>query len=218
MTVNVTMLAPGLNYTTVLGNSGTTYYSDSTGVVANVLPGDIASLQAAGFQIIGVGYGSFRARMLDARNIDGSALAAAASSGKFGYAVTLGTSGNLVSEAANNNTKTDSVMWELTIPTAFKSGSSPSIIVNGNHVIGAGTLTTHTLAVHAYVANDDGTQSADIVTTGAQNTLAAAGDTTFVTSSALVQAGGKIIVEAVVVLTETASSNVTYKLNSMRFA
>lgn len=212
----VTMQAPTPAYTKISTRTGNTYNSDSTGLVSNVDTKDIADLQSGGFTLVGPGYATFHARMLDARNIDGSVVAAAASSGKFGVAVTLGTSMVIVSEAANNATKTDSLMFDITLPASFPAGHTPSIIVNQNHVIGSGTLSTHTVAAHLYGQNDDGTQTADLVSTSAQNTTAAAGDLTFATSAGL-QPGQRVVLELVMVLTETASSNVTGHINSVRF-
>lgn len=213
-----TMQSFSAAYNTVTGQSGSVYHSNATGLVANVLAADVASLQAAGFTIIGPGYGGFRVPLLNAKNSDGSVLAAAASGGKFGFAVTLGTSSNLVSQIANNSTITDTALWELQLPSSFLNGSSPSIIVNCNHVLGSGVLGAHTLALHAYPIADDGTQLADIVTTSGQNTPAAAADLTFATSTAALIANGRVIVTAVANIVETGTSAVSFKVNSLRFA
>lgn len=214
----VTMQAPDPSYTKITTRTGHTYYSDANGLTASVLAEDQLDLMAGGWTTVAPGFTNVRVALSDGKNADGSALAAAASSGKFGQTITLGTVSGLISEVANNNTKTDTVVFEVDLPDSFPGASSPDIIVNANHVIGGGTLTTHTIAAHAYKINDDGSQSADLVTTTAIATPAAAGDMTFHTSSLALVAGGRMMISLVLTLTETATSATHANINSVRLA
>lgn len=215
----LTMQAPAPVYTTLFGRSGTIYHSSATGLIPNVLASDVVDLITGGYTIVGPGYGQFHVRLGDGRNLDGSALAAAAATGKFGQTITLGTTSSLVSEAANASTINDSAIWEVTLPASFPAGTNPKIMANGAHVIGIGTLGAHTLAMHLYKVNDDGTQSADLVTTAAQNTLAVAGDTEFDTNTGgVLNPGDRVMLEAIAHIVETGTHAVTFNLNSLRFA
>jgi hypothetical protein len=215
----VTMQAPNAAYTTVATRTGNSYTSDSSGLVAAVQAEDVVDLLTAGYTLVLPGFAAFNIPLLSGRNTDGSSLAAAASAGKFGMTLTLGTDSRLVTQAANSSSVTDSVIWEVALPTTYPSGHNPTITVNMNHIIGAGTLSVHTVAVHAYPVNDDGSQDADIVTTAAQNTPASAADLVFATAaSGEAIANKRLVVEVVVALTETAASNVTAVINSVRLS
>lgn len=73
-------------------------------------------------QIIGI-------PLLDAKNDDGSAVAAAAAAGKFGIVSGgFGTGGTkLQGEAANNNTKTSTVKYTVRLPQNYVAGTNFNI-------------------------------------------------------------------------------------------
>lgn len=213
-----TMQAPTPAFTRISARDGSVYFSDAAGLVANVDIGDAFDLIQAGWQIVGPGFGNFSLNLLGGKNSDGSALAAAASSGKFGSTITLGTSICLISEVANNNAKTDTILFDVQMPNSFPAGKPPIIIVNQNHVIGSATLSVHTLAAHLYPTANDGTQLADVVATAAQNTSAAAADLTFLCTGASFQPNQRAILSLVMALTETSTHNANGQINSVRFS
>lgn len=217
MPLTVTMQAPTASYTTITCRSGNTYHTDTNGLVQNVAAGDVLDLMAGGYTQLGSGFAAFGIRLTEGVNIDGSPLAAAAASGKFGNTITLGTSSALVAEVANGTTVTDSVMWDLTLPPSFPAAYNPTITVNCNHIIGSGTLGAHTIALHCYPVNNDGSHDADIVSTAAQNTPATATDVPFATAAlSELLAGGRVIVEAVANIVETSTHAVGFHINSIR--
>ncbi len=214
----VTMQAPDATYTSISTRNGNTYHSDNSGIVTGVETDDVVDLLKGGYQVVAPGYSALKLPLLNARNSDGSVIAAAASSGKFGISINAGTALALVSQAANASTITDTVVFEIDLPPSFPEGRSPSIIVNQNHVIGSGTLGAHTVAVHAYPISDAGAESSDVVTTSAQNTTASATDLTFITNVGSLAPGDRLHVSAVMTIVETGTQNVTGKINSIRLA
>ena len=218
-TATVTMQAPSTAYTNISCPSGNQYSSSATGLVANVQPADIIHLLAAGYTEVNAGWSQFQVPLLLGRNLDGSALAATAAAGKFGASINLGTADSLVSLAANNSTVAAQAIYETVLPTSFGPGYAPTITVNGDHVLTTGaTLGAHTIGVAAYVQNNDGTQSSNIVTTAAQNTSATATDLAFATSTTALLAVGRVLVEVSANLVETAGTNAVAHVNSLRFS
>lgn len=215
----VTMQAPSAVYTKITCRSGNSYSTDANGLVQNVAAADVLDLMSGGWTQVAPGFAAFPIALHHGRNTDGSTLAAAAASGKFGQTITLGTSSKLVSEVANASTITDSAIWDVVIPNTFPVGYNPTITVNCNHILGSGTLGAHTIAVHAYPVNNDGSQDADIVTTAAQNTPAAAADVAFSTAAlSELLAGGRVIVEATMQIVSTGAQAISGNINSIRLS
>lgn len=213
----LTMQAPNASYTQISARDGSIYRSDAAGLVSNVDVADAQDLINAGWQVIGPGFATFRESLFRARNSDGSAVAAAASSGKFGFTVTPGTTECLISEVANNNSKTDVVAFDIEIPASFPANYKPNVTVNCNHVIGSGTLSVHTIAAALYSTSDAGVQGSNIIVESAQNTPAAAGDVVFTTNAGL-QPGQRVMLVLTMVLTETSTHNTNGQINSVRFS
>ena len=133
------------------------------------------------------------------RNITGAALAAAAVAGVFGYTATLGTFDGLVTEAANNNTKTDAAMYEYVIPPDYIAGQNLTVNVNTTITIGSGTLSAKTVQVKAYPITAAGVMSADIGP-GAATTIAAntATTTPFTLTGTNLVPGQRVMLEVIV--------------------
>jgi len=156
--------------------------------------------------------------ILNIKNIDGTTLANAAGAGVFGISTTA-TFGSpaqlsLVTEVANNNTKTDSCEFEFTLPPDYVAGSAINVNVGQNITIGGGTLSTKTLTVDAFKVAADGTVGSNLgpaaqTLTNSQGTLVFA-----ITPTGLV-AGNKLLIQLQTVLTETAMSNVHANLTSV---
>jgi hypothetical protein len=110
----------------------------------------------------------FHISLLSVRNLDGSAVAASAAAGKFGVntPATFGagtTAPLLVSEVANNNTKTDVCIFEFTLPPEYVAGSAVTVNVRNQVIIGGGTLGgTKTMTLDAYKVSVSGVASANL--------------------------------------------------------
>lgn len=213
------LLSPGGATYSAIGASGTIYNTDVSGVIqVPYTSGDIGGLIDAGWTPTPVNRGvQTRAlALIGFKNADGTTLAAAAASGKFGIGITLGTSEALNSEAANNNTKTDDAITEIVMPDTYIAATDFSVVVNAK-ISGAGTLTTKTLAVKAYRTANDGTQGANIGP-AAQVITAGGADLTFVITGATLSPGDRVVLELETVLVETAASATTAVINSVRLA
>jgi hypothetical protein len=211
--------------------SGTTYTTDSSGnlgvLAAGVFTSGILAVDVTDLLNDGCGFaGSSQAqgatglyatpiRLSEFKNTDGSALAAAASSGKFGYGITLGTGFNLVSEAANSNTKTDDAVFEYILPSNYVKGQNLTVTVNAS-TSGSGTLSVKTAQIKAYRIGTDGTSSADIGPGATQAITSAGADITFAVTGTPLNPGDRVLLQLETVLTETAASATFAKINSVR--
>lgn len=153
--------------------------------------------------------------LLAFRNADGTSMTAAAAAGKFGIAITLGTSEHLISEAANSNTKTDSAIVEFVLPPSYVAGNPVNVTAHCNYTLGSGTVGTHTLAALAYLNGADGTQGSTLIATSAQTVPAADAAVSFVITGATLLPGSRITVELTLVIQDTGGSNITAQVNSV---
>lgn len=211
-------------YAELAALSGTIYAADSNGLVTGVSLADMPAFISAGWSR----YGStlepspttnltvIRLALSSARNSDGSALAAAASAGKFGQSITLGTSQQLVTEAANSNTKTDVALFEFQLPLAYIAGSNLTVTCNCDYNLGSGTIGTHTLTAAAYKNADAGTQGANLIATSAQSVPAAPGDVQFTITGTTLNPGDRVTLSLTMVIQDTGGSNITGNINSVR--
>ncbi len=162
--------------------------------------------------------GNLRIRLESCRNADGSAMAASASSGKFGISITAGTSQFLVTEVANSSTVTDVCSFEIVLPSSYTPGVNVTLLVNCNYVLGSGTIGTHTLTMAAYLCADAGTQGANIIGTGAQAVPASAGLVSFIITGTSLTSGARLFVTGTMVIQDTGGHAVTGNLNSIQFS
>ncbi len=154
-------------------------------------------------------------RLTDFHDIDGTALSAAASAGKFGFAITLGTSAALVGEAAQGNTKTSDAIIEAILPPWFVAGSNLTATTNAK-LTGAGIAGTHTALIKAWRTASDGSQGADLGPGIAVNITAGGADIPFAIAGASLNPGDRIIFELETVLQETGgAATITAIVNSM---
>lgn len=175
----------------------------------------ISSLESGYSVSDGVG-GVRRMPLTSARDVTGMMPTVAAQAGIFGLTFTPGTAEYLVSEAANNGTKTDVICFEAVLPDTYAAGTKLNVVANAHYVIGAGTLSVKTLACAVYKVADADTESATIETTAAQTITGSAANYTFAVTGTTLHPGDRIVIKLTMVLTETASSNVTGRLNSVR--
>ncbi|NOG73764.1 hypothetical protein [Roseicella sp. DB1501] len=207
--------------------SGNTYTADSNG---NLKQGNVVGVQsvdvnemlldgcsfAASSQAQGAnGLYATTLRLSEFKNTDGSALSAAASAGKFGFGVTLGANFNLVSEAANNNSKTDDAVFEYILPSNYVAGQNLTVTVNAA-TSGAGTLSVKTAQVKAFRIAADGTAGADIGPGAATAITSGGADIAFTVTGTTLNPGDKVLLQLETVLTETAASATFAKINSVR--
>lgn len=184
--------------------------------------GDVISLIGAGFTAANRtsnnanGLASTALPLTEGKNSDGSVLAAAASSGKFGITTTIGTSEVLSGEVANNNTKTDTVMFEKILPPNYVAGQDITLTVDARIIIGAGTAgSTKSLTATAYKKAADGTEGANLIATAAATlTNSIVGDAFVITGTTL-NPGDNLIIKLVVALQETASSAINAEIESV---
>lgn len=160
-------------------------------------------------------------KILEVKNLDGSVLAASAASGKFGISTTA-TFGSpatlaLVSEVANNNTKTDAFEFEFVLPPDYVAGSAITVNIYSQVQIGAGTLgATKTLTVDAFLVGVNGTGTVGSNLGPSAGTLSAtAGNQAFsITPTGLV-AGNKLLIQVQSAMQETAASNITLDISDV---
>lgn len=216
-------LAPGSQ---ILGGVSS-YTVDANGFVNSVDSRDVGPLLAAGFlfngltiasQAIGAsGLVPTSLPLLNARNITGAALGAAAAANVFGYTITLATFAGLVSEAANSNAKADAALLEYVLPPNYVAGQNITVTINTTITIGGGTLSVKTIGLNAYKAANAGTQGADIcATTPITIPSNAATDNVFTITGTGLVPGDKLYLKPTLSLTETGASAVTATINSIR--
>jgi hypothetical protein len=157
-----------------------------------------------------------RLPLLEAFTSTGIPMTASASSSNFGISLTLGTSIALTTNAANSSTVTNTVAFEVVLPATYVAGSSFSVIVDGNYNLGSGTLGTNTLTATAYNVSAVGAFGSNLITSAAKAFPSTAGDLAFTCSGTGVAAGGKVVIKLVAVIQDTAGSNITAQINSIR--
>ena len=185
-------------------------------------PGCIGVSDANGNPVLGTGPGTGSAS--GALQLDitswvtptGVPHGASAAAGVFGMACTAGTTLSLVTEVANNNTKTDVALFEMLVPVGYVAGNPLNITVNAGYTIGSGVLSASTLTLNSYIISKDGTQSANLVTTSAATITGTNTDYSFAITSTNIAAGSRLLIKATIVLTETSGHNVTANINSAR--
>lgn len=114
---------------------------------------------------------TLRIPLTQARNADGTAISAAASAGKFGMASGgVGVGGfRLEGEAANNNTKTSTLLLCYAVPQNFNTSGTKALEVLISHKLSAVAATTATVDVEAYKSDKaGGVSGSDLCTTAAQ--------------------------------------------------
>lgn len=150
-------------------------------------------------------------------NADGSALAAAASSGKFGYSISLGTSFSLHGNAVTGGTETDDALFEFAVPSWYIAGQNITATANVA-LTGAGTAGTHTAQIKAFRTATNGTQGGNIGS-AAQTITPAGADLAFTISGSTLGSGDRIVFEIETVVVETGGiSSLASVINSVRIS
>jgi hypothetical protein len=206
------MLAP-TPYAQFQAKSGAAYTADAKGQIANVALGDVVDLLNSGCL-----FSTFSSNLtlVHGRNADGTALDATGGAGKFKLASTVGTSLNLAGEAANTNTKTDQVLFEMQLGAAYETGTDIAVTVNAK-VAGAGTPGTKTIQAKAYRLANDGTEGAQLGSAALAITTTSA-DYAFTITGATLAAGDRLLVVIEAVIQETGGTNINAQVNSVRLS
>lgn len=155
--------------------------------------------------------------LTDALTVAGLFLTGSASGAAYGITFAAATGADLVSAAANNSTIASTVTFEFVLPTNYVAGQNINFNVNQNYVLGAGTVTTKTLTCTAYKQSAAGVSGANLGPAAGTITAAAANLAFAITGTTLLP-GDRLIVLLTLALTETASSNVTFRINSVSFS
>jgi hypothetical protein len=151
------------------------------------------------------------------RTVAGATLAAAAGTGVFGMTCTPGTVLQLISEAAQNNTKTPIGVMEYTLPPEYKAGTDLTITVNVSRTVASGTTLSGTIDLSVYEQADIGTGTTDLCATDAQNHATVAADYTFTITGTSLTAGDKILIKMTATAIEGGNTGtVVVNVNSVR--
>lgn len=216
------MIAPSGTTGTVQGTSQS-YTIGADGTIAADQK-DVVALIRAGFTMAdrqsnsANGIPVTRIPVMNGKNVDGTTLAASAASGKFGLAITAGTSENLAGEAAQNNTKTDSAMFEIPLPYNYVAGQNLTVTANAK-IAGTGTPGTKTIDMNAYAKTDAGVEGADLIAGAAQNLTTSNADYAFVVDGTNLHPGDVLVVTVTTVLQETGNvATINTQINSVRIS
>lgn len=210
----VTLFAPA-GLTGELQLPGENVTIPASGIVS-VPATSLLDLLAAGFTFPGLGNAQARPALnglvpvslplMQGRTVAGAVLAAAAAAGVFGFNSTPGTVLTLLGESAQNNTKTDVVMYEFQLPANYVAGEDLTVTINAGFS-GSGTAGTKTVDASVYVIADTGAQGADLVSTNAQTIASTAADYAFVVNGDTLAPGARVLIRVTVVLQETGNAN-----------
>lgn len=223
--MSITLQNRAMANATVNGPSSNTYVADADGVITNVNQQDVPTLIAGGWRYqtssdndtaTGLPSAGVQIPLLSARNTDGSVIAAAAASGKFGCSITLGTSELLVGEAAEGNTKTDDALFEFRLPDNYVAGANLTATVNAA-ITGTGTPGTKTVQIKAYAKANAGTLGSNIGPGAASAVTVAGADVPFTITGTGLLPGQMLVIELESVLQETGgTATITTQINSLR--
>ena len=154
------------------------------------------------------------------KTVAGVPVTAAAQANILGITFTPGTSEFLLTEAANNNTKTDVGCFEYDLPQAYVAGTNITVTTNTVANLNGGTAGTQTIAVACYRCPGDGTTSANLIATAAQNVppTTAANQTFTITGTTLLP-GDRIILKVTMVNQETAAGGgIVQNINAIKLS
>ena len=152
--------------------------------------------------------------LTDALLPTGGLITTTPSAGTFGSSYSVGVL-SLVTETANNNAKSDQVLFEVQIPPTYQVGANLTLTVNARLILGSGTVSVNTItaAAQSLVNGVAGTNL--MVTTGVAQTppTAAAGNLTYVVPAGSgtanqLQPGGKLMLTLTWAITSTTAFNV----------
>jgi len=147
----------------------------------------------------------------------GATMTASAGAGVFGISRTAGSSLALTTEVANNNTKTDNVIWEFNLPDSYKAGSNIAVTVNGV-ISGASCSLTggSTLLTVTPYTEVNGVETAVTVSAAQQWGKTAAAYTFTITGTGLVP-GQHMTLELAAAVAAANSNNCTGSITNVSY-
>lgn len=155
--------------------------------------------------------GTIKLDLMKGRTNTGLVLDATGGSGLFKITATPGTSLYLEGEAAQDNTKTDYVLFEAVLPQTYQPGTDVTLTANAAHVEASGATLTNTLDCEAWLMADDGTGATDLCITAVQ-AVGTGGDLSFIIDGATLSPGAKLLIRLTSVATEGANAGTTKNL------
>lgn len=146
--------------------------------------------------------------LMACRNADGTVMDATGGAGLF--AITPGGWGTgtliLAGEDAQNNTKTDTLMFEAVLPAEYVAGGDLKLNVNAQYDVSAGTTITATVDVQVYKLGDDGTVGSDLCATAAIALTTSFGDKAFTITATGLVAGDRLMALVQTAVTEAGNT------------
>lgn len=163
--------------------------------------------------------------LFNGRQTTGAAIPAAATTGTFGCTVgTLDGSGaagqtaQLISEVANNANKTDTVIFDMTVPNAAFIGATFSLVVTARHTRAGGSGTA-TIDASVRQISSAGVSSAELVSTAAQTlTVGSTVAYTFTVDSTGFDIGDRITIAIQAALTVGDANNNSVTIYSVKLS
>lgn len=150
-----------------------------------------------------------RLPLTDGKTVSGIALGTAAGTpaGAVGVSRTAGTSLVLLGEVTSSNAKTDSVIFEYTLPDTYLAGSNIPLVINAA-VSGSGTLTaaSTTITPTVYALSGAGVETA-VTVSAAQQIVAAGSSLTFTITGTTLVAGQRIVISIAMLVTTSSGAN-----------
>lgn len=158
----------------------------------------------------------FKIPLVSGRSNTGLVLDATGGAGLFSVSTTPGTSHVLLGEAAQNNTKTDYLLYEFTLPADYTAGQNVLVTVNAQHTESGGTSLTNTLDCEAWLMTAAGAAGADICATAATAIAGTAGNIVFTLTGTTLNPGDRLTLRLTSVATEGGDAGTTRnRINSI---
>lgn len=154
--------------------------------------------------------------LTDGKTDAGVAPTGTATGGAVGVKRTAGTSLTLDGETASAGAVTDKVIFEFNLPATYIAGANIPVIVNANYT-GAGTITAVSTTITAQLYTEVNGVEAAVTTSAAQQFTGTATNYTFTVTGTGLVPGQHVMLELVMLVTNSASTNVGH-INSVAFS
>lgn len=139
---------------------------------------------------------NLRIPLLSGFNVAGGALAGTAGvATDFGVDLNSNNAPDLAGTAAQNNTKTNDVLYEVVLPDDYKAGENVTCSISSGYSASGGTTITATVDLTAHLATDVGTAGADICATTAQAITLVIAEKAFTITGTTLTPGARLILK-----------------------
>lgn len=137
---------------------------------------------------------NLRVPLLSGFNAAGGALAGTAGTATdFGVDINANNAPDLAGTAAQNNTKTNDVLYEVVLPDDYTAGANVTVSISSGYSASGGTTITATVDMTAHLATDVGTAGADICATAAQAITLTIAEKSFTVTGTTLTPGARLI-------------------------